>query len=628
MCGIAGVLWRQGRSMDLRSIVAMSERLTHRGPDGYGYLVVTSEAKVYHNRNPEMDTPGPVMAMAHRRLAIIDKSDAGLQPMRSEDGRRFLVFNGEIYNYLELRHELALLGHRFLTDTDSEVVLAAFAQWGIHCFSRFNGMWAIAIYDVLSSTLTLSRDRLGVKPLFIRVDDGRLSFASEIKALATLGPVTCNSHLMDRFLRLGVVAGNDGSFFNEIAQFPPGAYAQLTLKSSAVEPQRFWEPAVSGIRERLDTTTLALQLRELFVDSVRLRLRSDVPVGFCLSGGLDSSAIVGVAGALREGLGISTFHARSEDPHFDESRWADMVNSHVRATAHYVTPSVSGVVEDLDKLIWHQDEPFPSMSIYAQWLLMRKARSENVPVILDGQGSDELFAGYRKYLFIYLMSLIKKRKANRLFSTIGRIVANGDRGILNLVDGFKYLPAVMRKSSLSMDAFMRAGPLSTDGRVVETRVAVPTDVREMSVLDLTSTSLPSLLRYEDRNSMAWSIEAREPFLDFRLVDFALSLPDDAKISDGRLKFVLREAMRPFLPPAIINRRDKVGFVTAELGWLSSSLLSEVCDGIASEKSRFTEWLDVDRLLNTLNRREEISVPLKRGALRLYIASRWSKMYGV
>ncbi|MBM4229262.1 MAG: asparagine synthase (glutamine-hydrolyzing) [Gammaproteobacteria bacterium] len=628
MCGIAGVLWRRNGSSNIGSIVAMSERLSHRGPDGFGYLIVSRTEKVYHNRPPDLDVPNPVLAMAHRRLAIIDKSDAGLQPMQSADGKRFLVFNGEIYNYVELRDELARLGHRFATSTDSEVVLAAFAQWGVHCFARFNGMWAIAIYDTLSSTLTLSRDRLGVKPLFIRSDGDQLAFASEIKALAVLGTLTCNSVAMDRFLRLGVVGTSAETFFNGVSQFPPGAYAQVQSAEDMVRPQPFWTPTLSEPRERLDSGSLAEQLREIFVDSVRLRLRSDVPVGFCLSGGLDSSAIVGVAGALLGNGQISTFHARSEDLRFDESRWAEIVNSHVGAEAYFVTPSVSGVVDEIDKLLWYQDEPFPSMSIYAQWLLMKKARSEGIPVILDGQGSDELFAGYRKYLFIYLSSLVRRRELARFATTLGRLYFNGDRGLLNLVDGLKYMPALVRRSAVSLESFMRPSPQMIGGGFADTHIKVPSDVREMSVLDLTSTSLPSLLRYEDRNSMAWSIEAREPFLDFRLVDFALSLPDDAKIYDGRLKYVLREAMRPYLPEEILNRRDKVGFVTAEINWLDSPFISEICGSIAAENVRFSQWVDVDRLLNVLKRREKLSLPLKRGVLRLFIASRWSRLYGV
>jgi asparagine synthase (glutamine-hydrolysing) len=629
MCGIAGIIRGHGPPIDPSQIVAMSERLVHRGPDGFGYLIVGSRPEVYLNRVPDKDITGAAVVFAHRRLAILDRSEAGLQPMRSADGRLFLVFNGEIYNYRELREELRSRGFRFDTGTDSEVVLAAFSCWGVGCFSRFNGMWAVAIYDTRDSTVTISRDRLGVKPLYLRSGDGSLSFASEIKALNVGRSVSCDSGVMDRFLRFGIVGTDERTFFEEVVQFPAGCYAQVRASNLRVEPVAYWSPAIPNVPEGLGVEDVIENVRCLFEDSVRLRLRSDVPVGFCLSGGLDSSSIVGVAGKLLgSGSPLSTFHARSDDPRFDESAWAGMVNEHVCATPYFVTPDVETMLHDLDRLIWHQDEPFPTLSIFAQWLLMKKARSEGVPVLLDGQGGDELFAGYRKYLFAYTTSLIRRRDFRRLASTLGGFYSNGDRGVLNLLDGLKYMPAFLRGATESLESFMRPCMETGVTGAGTGRIKVPSDVRRMSVMDLTSTSLPSLLRYEDRNSMAWSIEAREPFLDFRLVEFALSIPDESKIANGRLKYALREAMRPYLPQRIIDRRDKVGFVTAELGWLRSTMMPEVISEVLSGRDRLSEWVDVAGILAKIRGGAKLSLPLERGLIRLFIASRWLGVFSV
>jgi asparagine synthase (glutamine-hydrolysing) len=590
-------------------------------------MVGGRETKIYLNRKPEEGESRVAIALAHRRLAILDRSDAGLQPMRSEDGRLYLIFNGEIYNYRELRHELQSRGFRFSTGTDSEVVLAAFACWGTSAFARFNGMWAMGIYDALELTLTVSRDRLGVKPLYFSADANSVSFASEIKALIVGKSRSCRSRAMERFLRLGIVGNDNTTFFQGVDQFPPGCYAKIKLSDRQVHPVPYWSPSSTECLKWMKPKQVTEELRGLFEDSVNLRLHSDVPVGFCLSGGLDSSSIVGVARKLLHGSKLSTFHARSDDPRFDESEWASMVNKHVSATPYFATPSVRVLLDDLDRLVWHQDEPFPTLSIFAQWLLMKKSHLEGVPVLLDGQGGDELFAGYRKYLFVYLRSLVRNRKYATAASTVRGFVVNGDRGVLNLVDGLKYMPRLLRQTSTSLENFMLPSVAEGVGDAALARIVVPSDIRKMSVLDLTSTSLPSLLRYEDRNSMAWSIEAREPFLDFRLVEFALGIPDELKISNGRLKAVLREAMRPYLPQKIVDRRDKVGFVMAELGWLDSELMPPVIESLEAKRERLAEWVDVERLLRRVRGDNHLPVALKRGLIRLFIAARWLNTFG-
>ena len=572
MCGIAGV-YSSDHSV-LSKIQGMTEVQAHRGPDGVGHLLLGTDARWGECVAPSVKT-GDFLALGHRRLAILDCTPAGAQPMASSDQRDWISYNGEIYNYLELRQELGAQGFCFRTGTDTEVVLAAYRAWGVHCFERFNGMWAIALWDGAKGQLVLSRDRFGVKPLFFAQTSNALVFASEIKGILASGQVQprLNKEVAIDFLKWSMVNHRYDSFFDGIHSLPPGHFAVIgSLQNTAVRAKPFWTLSASEAPTPLGMEEASECFAELFRDAVRLRLRSDVPVGSCLSGGLDSSAIVCQANALRgpEDGPFHTFNSASNDPRFDERVWCRTVNERVGAVSHFVFPSAEKFELELESLIWHQEEPFTTASIYAQWQVMQAARFEGIPVLLDGQGADEAMCGYRKFYLFHLRDLLRKRHFWRFAEEIVGLIRRGDRGLLRWREGVRYLPTFLQRHVPQASLFLQPG-LELSWAESQLPLTEGTSVAHRQSLDLMRFSVPSLLRYEDRNSMAWSIESRVPFLDYRLVDWLVSVPADIKMSAGQSKAVMRHSMKKLVPDSIVNRRDKMGFVTAQEVWLRGEL---------------------------------------------------------
>lgn len=637
MCGIAGILSREPSAMD--ELAEMTRRIAHRGPDGEGFLyaVRTGPAWLTH---PSPSGEGLVanLALSHRRLAIIDTSEGGLQPMSTPDRRLWIAYNGEVYNYVELRRELETLGERFRSDSDTEVVLRAFSLWGTRCFERFNGMWAIAIWDDHSKTLTLSRDRLGVKPLYWGGDAARLVFGSEIKSLLAPGLLRARIdwESVGAYLRLSLVDHSTQTFFDGISAFPPGHFAVVGLDAPIrIEPVRFWSLEPDPEAQGLSYTQAAARFAELLESSVALRLRSDVPVGSCLSGGLDSSSIVCVVDRLRRTAAggrdehaFHTFTAGNEDASADERDFASIVNRATASTSHLTVPSCDGLLADLDRLVWHQDEPFTTASIYAQWCVMRAAREASVPVLLDGQGADEGLCGYRKYYAFRLIGLLRAGRPGAAMREFASLLARGDSGLLRLRGAGRYLPRRLRRVASPTTAMLQ-GALRDAHDGVRIDIGATADIRSRQVADLTAFSLPSLLRYEDRNSMAWSIESRVPFLDYRLVSFVLGLPDDYKLRAGRTKAVLRDAMAGTVPAAILDRRDKVGFETAQDRWMRGGLGESIRERLVSGRSRLAPWLDRGRALDVLaGARGGRSTDARSALVRLLLLDLWLERFDV
>jgi len=604
VCGISGI-WNfaQDEEIDPLTLLEMTSRLRHRGPDDEGYLFVNTRSSQTLQCGgkvtpKELGLPGvdrcfgnPFdLALGFRRLSILDLSPLGHQPMGSEDGLTWIVYNGEIYNYLEIRDELSGLGHRFRSKTDTEVVLHAYEEWGSDCLRRFNGMWALAMVDLKTRCLFCARDRAGVKPFYYRYDGKRFGFASEIKALLALEqlPVKPNDQIVADYLFSGLLDHTEETFFEGISQLKPGEY--LVLKDGRLNLHRYWDvasPKVQFAREE----DYVNRFRRLLEDAVRLRLRSDVPIGTCLSGGLDSSSIVCLANQMmRNGETIDlklvgerqkTFSSCFENPLFDERVFVEKVIEHTGAEKNFVFPKAEDLFTDMKKLIWHQDEPFGSTSIYAQWNVMKLARERGVTVLLDGQGGDELLAGYIPS-FYYLF---------------GQKLMSGDlRGLLQEVRGFRGNDANIGRSWLKGTAFslvpdgMKAmlrrrlrpgiewGEQDFQRKYLRT---LPTLCKFEHELDnylysiFRSRILPALLHYEDRNSMAFSLETRLPFLDYRLVEYAFSLPVEQKIRQGVTKVILRHAMEGILPEVVRIRRDKMGFVTPEDIWFKTVLKDHI-----------------------------------------------------
>ena len=599
MCGICGVV-ALGRPAESETVRAMSAALAHRGPDGDGFF------------------SAPGVALGHRRLSIIDLSHAGDQPFASDDGQLQLIHNGEIYNYRELRTELEAHGHRFRSGTDTEVVLHAYRQWGEQCVERFNGMWAFALWDDRAQRLFCSRDRFGVKPFYYRWHDNRLAFASELKAFRVDhagGPLVANLPIVRDYVEQGYVDHTDETMFAGIRSLP--AAHSLTLDAGGLRLTRHWR------LERRDPPPgdPADAVRELLFDSVRLRLRSDVPVGTCLSGGLDSSAIASIIDRLLRteadsarpvGARQRTFTAYFEDSGFDERRWASAVIERTGADPHWITFGDDDLVERLPTVIEAQDQPFGSTSIVAQWHVMRAAREAGITVLLDGQGADEILAGYHGYFGFRLADLLAQGRVGALARELRGLHALHGMGAATLAtallrpfapDRLKWAARgrVRGGSELlggGLATTPGGGARSAGGTACEAS-PFPDRLRRQLQLVLGERGLPELLRYEDRNSMAHSLEARVPFLDYRLVELLFSLDGGHLIDGGMTKVVLRRAVGDILPPAVRDRVDKLGFVTPEARFLRGRLGELAGEVFCSPELAARGFVDPDAALRRL-----------------------------
>jgi len=582
MCGIAGMIVSPPDRGDRAFVPLALEKLAHRGPDDHGYLLY-SRCGVRLARDWRDDLPDAEAALAHRRLSIIDLTEAGRQPMASADGRYYIVFNGEIYNYLELREELEGLGHTFHSRSDTEVLLTACARWGTAALSRLVGMFAFAVLDTQERRLLLARDFFGIKPLYYVEINGRFAFASELKVLLEFAgrPRRINPERLYQYLRYGYTDHGGETFLNGVRQIPPAHYLEVSLdRLDASEPVCYWDVDLTA-RADISFEEAARRTRELFLENMRLHLSSDVPVGTALSGGIDSSAIVL---AMRElggkDLDLHTFSYVADDAAVSEERWVDLVTQAAGTVAHKVRPVPEELLADLDSLIYSQDEPFGSTRIYAQYRVFRLAREAGIKVMLDGQGADEILGGYRFYLAARLASLIRQGRwvqAAAFLRRASKWPGAGKRWLLAW-SGEYLLPqrwqTVARRwvGKDLMPSWMNAAwfrDRGVEGRAINYS-------RTGNVLkghlyrSLISQNLPHLLRYEDRNSMAFSIESRVPFLTPKFVEFLFSLPEEYIIApDGTSKAVFRAAMRGIVPDAILDRRDKLGFVTPERGWMAA-----------------------------------------------------------
>src|SRR5712691_3138528 len=566
MCGIAGV-YRFDRDEpapeDMRGLDAMAQVQHHRGPDASG-----------------VGQFGPC-ALASQRLSILDLSPQGHMPMRSEDGRLALIQNGEIYNYVELRDELRRLGQVFRSDGDTEVILRAYQEWGPNCVERFVGMWAFAIYDSAEHRLLLSRDRLGVKPIYVHQTAERLVFASEIKAIVTYlrrqgDVVRPNPASIATYAATGLVDGLDDTFFHGIRRFP--AATNLLVTPGGTQSRVYWDlPArAAALRAGLNGQHTAPwpALRTALDEAVRVHLRSDVPLGVCLSGGLDSSAIVGLASQHVERVKTFTVYF-GDGPDYDERQHAQPIIQQFGADASERCIEPTEVVETLKRIVWHLDEPSLALGVYPQWHVMSLARDSGVKVVLDGQGGDEVFAGYNNYAPQHLYGLLGAQPMRFPFEVAA----------LGRLQGWPQARAAAR-SAVAMR--LRAPVASSVGEKPDAALLTP-ELQQMADMshdewrlwprvfdgwltnvlywELTRTRLPALLRYEDRLSMAFSIESRVPFLDHRLVELAFALPDEVKRHAGWSKYGLRKALDGLLPASVVWRRDKKGFPTPVGDWL-------------------------------------------------------------
>lgn len=581
MCGIAGFV-SSSRPIEPSLVCRVFSRLTHRGPDDSGYLFFSGSGTKLGRNLPCVD-PIAGVALLHRRLAILDLGPGGWQPMSTPDNRYYIVFNGEIYNYLELRRELEGLGHVFHSSSDTEVLLASYAQWGKRALLRFVGMFALAILDTKERTLLLARDFFGIKPLYYTLTAGLFVFASEIKALLELPWIKrgVNPGRLYDYLRYGHTDHGSETLFAEILQLAPAHLLEMSIDApNQARQECYWELDFSSSLE-ISFEEAAEKVRELFFESVRLHLRSDVPLGTALSGGIDSSSIVAVIRALcPRNVELHTFSYVASDPKINEENWIDVAAQAAGAISHKVRPAAEEILADLESLLAAQDEPFGSTSIYAQYCVFRLARESGIKVMLDGQGADEILGGYRYYMPARLASLVRQKKWGQALrflresskwpdvTTLGMLLRTSDyllprawQSLARPLVGRDLVPSYLNAAWFRERNIKPVPPHSLSDKYV---------LKELLHQTLTESSLPHLLRYEDRNSMVFSIESRVPFLTPKLAQFMLSLPEEYLVAaDGTPKAVFRKAMRGIVPDPILDRRDKIGFATPEKDWLTA-----------------------------------------------------------
>jgi asparagine synthase (glutamine-hydrolysing) len=578
MCGIAGVIRGTTGNVSASMLRSFLATLDHRGPDDQGVLVFAG-GKIHEGRDVP-DKNNLEVALVHRRLSIIDLSDQARQPMSTVDQRFHIVFNGELYNYLELRAQLKKEGVSFQTNSDTEVLLAAYVHWGVDCLEKFNGMFAFAILDCVKRELFLCRDFFGIKPLYYAFEGGNFLFASEMKALLNLPgfPREAEPDTLFRFLRWGPTYNAEKTMLRSIKQVMPGHYLIGRLDN----PQEFTNKCYWNIdadhTSYISFNEASRKLRSLFDKSIELHMRSDVPVGSALSGGVDSSTIVMAMREHQPKAEIHTFSFCSPDYVKDESRWSSLIAAAAHTRHHQIILNPQELLDILEPITYSQDEPFAGTSVIAQYAVFRAAKQHGVTVMLDGQGADEMFAGYSYFRGLRLGALLAKGHFRKAWHLCVKSRQWPDHRVASSIfwAGSMFLPSKIGTVARLMTGKGFVHPWM-NGEWFRSRAvnfsageqfAGCRTLKQCLRRDLTKGSIPDLLRFEDRNSMAHSIESRVPFLSPELAQFVFKLPEEYLVSDdGTTKSVLRAAYKDLLPEQILKRKDKVGFATPEAQWL-------------------------------------------------------------
>jgi asparagine synthase (glutamine-hydrolysing) len=585
----------------------MTDAVAHRGPDSEGHLL---EGQV---------------ALGHRRLSVLDLSEHGNQPMSYSNTGLTLIYNGEIYNYVEIRAELKAVGYSFTSDTDSEVILAAYDRWGAGCVTRFNGMWSFAMLDRRRNVLFCSRDRFGVKPFYYVDRPNIFAFGSEIRQLLPfLEQRKANLDVVRTYLVTDASELSDATFFENVRRLPGGHNGIYNLSTNRFAVERFYELSPRDEFGSLSPDQATERFADLFDDAVRLRLRSDVRVGTCLSGGLDSSSVATIASALyrkSSRAAFSAITAVSEQESTNEAEFARKVVDASGLDWIQVRPSYRDFVDSLPKIVETQEEPYGSPSVTMQYFVMKAARDNGITVLLDGQGGDETLLGYEKYYAAYVASSVRREGVGAALAALRSISRNNAKmGPVNIA---KYLIG-------GMVAPMRYSFYKGRHGYLRRHAPIPPHLEQFSQfcfdsfnlqkLEITSTNLPILLRYEDKNSMAHAIEARLPFLDYRLVELNLSLPDTLKIRDGWTKWILRRAMNDRMPRDIVWRKNKFGFEAPDDLWLKTHG-AEMARAVQASPM-LDELADMAKLKSAYGRLD------KRSRWRLYSLALWEDQFKV
>ncbi len=578
MCGITGFFSYKNKC-DTQKYYEAHKKIAHRGPDDEGFLLKNSFNKIeyligddsideFKNRELIYAKESSSLILGHRRLSIIDLSSHGHQPFIYKN--LSLVYNGEIYNYIELRKELKELGYGFETDSDTEVFLKAYHCWGVESFNRFNGMWASAIYDEDKNTIVLTRDRFGIKPLYYSFVDDNLIFGSEIKFVSSfMDRIYANEDMVYEYLRFNYIDHTNQTLFKDIFQLEPNSY--MLFSNKGVEVLNYWK-----LEE--EKNILKENIEEKLNSAINLRMRSDVEVGSLLSGGIDSSTILGIINQKQYTNKFQTFSAVFKEEQFSEKKYIDKFKTeNIELKKHFIYPKAEELVDIIDELIYTQEEPFRSLAVFSQYEIYKYIKNNtDTTVLLNGQGADEIFTGYIEYYYVYLLELLRTLNFVRFFKE------------------FKHFKNNRRISSMTLIKQLTINLLSNYFRVNDKYKIFNKEftsskknkkfnnlLKNSLYQSLTFSALREYLRYEDKNSMRFSLESRLPFLDFRLVNSTFSLPNDYKIKDGLSKVVLRDIAKGKIPDTTLNRKDKMGFVSPQEVW-QKTLLKDEFDKVFKE----------------------------------------------
>ncbi len=627
MCGIAGIVQLKNSSLNLcNSIVRMTDAISHRGPDGEGFLLAGEKDLVaaYGNNTPEeiknnrfdfspsvhiSDTGNkPFLAFGHRRLSIIDLSAGGHQPMCVNQKKIWITYNGEIYNYIEIREDLKKKGYRFLTNSDTEVILNSYLEWGEQCLEKFNGMWAFVIYDREKNELFGARDRFGVKPFYYYIDENIFAFASEQKALLKMEGIKTGINpaaAFDFFFKNTMEHEEEGMFKNILELFPSHAF-RMKLQEKKILQWKYYSLPVNEGWENFSEkkfTEAVSNTRELFFRAISLRLRSDVPIGSCLSGGMDSSAIVCAIDRLRKNKAhgveqLSLFTACFSEKEIDESPYAELVARQVNGDWKKVYPSSAELLKDFEDFTYCQDLPIWHTSGYAQYRVMQAARDCGVKVVLDGQGGDELFAGYEPYHFRYWMDLLKHGKIKSFYDETSAVPSSLPFMAMQCVKQYgtalipsELMPALY-KNYFHDTRYLKPGFWKEYKKRLAYHENSPSSLNGLLAKEMYNFRLKAYLKCEDRSSMWHSVESRTPFSDDKeLIEYVFSLPAGMKIRKGVNKYILRESVKGLIPEKIRERKDKKGFLAPNKRWIS-----EIKDQLRAVFKEQDEYLHVPLLM--------------------------------
>lgn len=598
MCGITGIINLNKNQTDKNLIKEMNDLIKYRGPDDEGFY--------YDDENG--------LAFGHRRLSILDLSSLGHQPMSSKNGDLWIVYNGEVYNYIELKDELLQKGYVFESKTDTEVILKAYQEWGEDCVKKFNGMWAFAIWDKVNKKLFCSRDRFGVKPFYYFYNNNVFVFGSEIKQIL-LHPeykFSVNKAALYDYIAFGHFNISEETFYENINQLF-GAHSlvlDLSSSESKLKIHQYWDINLNKKSVNFsDKKKYTRKFYELFYDSVKLRLRSDVPVASCLSGGLDSSSIVCMVNKqLKETTKHppqETYSSCYEDKRFDESKYVKIVEDNLDIKPHRVYPTPEDFKNTLENIVWHMDSPTVNGSIYSQRCVFKAAHENGIKVMLDGQGGDEVLAGYHSYFPYYLVQLIKEFNFIQFLKELYYLRKIHKQRLNEIITNISALAKKhTHKSSidwLDNDFQNSCQNLSTSLKLKH-RDYCSDKLKNILYKLIRYTNMPALLHYEDRNSMTFSVESRVPFLDYKLVEYAFTLPGSLKIKNGTTKIILRSALKNLLPEEILKRQDKMGFESPDSVWIHTVFRNYLLNLLDSKAAKELTIFNIDLLKKHISQR--------------------------